>query len=64
MSDLYELQLALDFPDSLSAADLDLLRWHLGEDGDAVLDGAGDAEEYPLLSSRGPAKYIGGAMVG
>ncbi|MEU5582659.1 hypothetical protein ABZ791_28070 [Streptomyces huasconensis] len=63
MSDLYELQLALDFPDSLSAADLDVLRWHLGEGQDAVPDGAEDAEEYPLLSSRGPAQHIGGALV-
>ncbi|MEV6398880.1 hypothetical protein AB0M39_29540 [Streptomyces sp. NPDC051907] len=82
MSDLYELQLALDFPDSLPEADLGLLRWHLGQGGDAAstetgetdeVDGVGEGEEtdeaaameaYPLLSSKGAAHRVGGALVG
>ncbi|MFC9530343.1 hypothetical protein ACFVFJ_37330 [Streptomyces sp. NPDC057717] len=59
MGDFYELQLALDLPDS---ADLGLLRWHLGETPeDKEPDGD---EEYPLLTGTGPAQRIGGALVG
>lgn len=60
MADGYELQLNLDLPDSLSPRDLDLLRWHLGEE-----DGQQDAGyEYPLWDDRGPASRIGGVQVG
>lgn len=60
VSDLYELQLSLDLPNSLPAADLALLRWHLGEGG-----GEPQApDSYPLLSARGPAARIGGTLVG
>ncbi|CAM5331364.1 hypothetical protein SALBM135S_00033 [Streptomyces alboniger] len=55
MSDLYELQLALDLPDS---AELDLLRWHLGEASQEEEGG-----EYPLLVGTGPAYRIGGALI-
>ncbi|MFI2368542.1 hypothetical protein [Streptomyces sp. NPDC018833] len=64
MADLYELQLALDLPDSLPDDDLRLLRWHLDEQGDATADAAGHAASYPLLSSRGPASRVGGTLVG
>lgn len=57
MSDFYELQLALDLPDT---AELDLLRWHLGETSQD--DEQGDSEEYPLLTGTGPAHRIGGAL--
>ncbi|WP_369386224.1 hypothetical protein AB5J72_00225 [Streptomyces sp. CG1] len=60
MSDLYELQLTLDMPDSLPAPDLALLRWHLGESGEE----SQKSDAYPLLSSRGPAERIGGTLVG
>jgi hypothetical protein len=61
MSDLYELQLILDLPSSLPAADLTLLRWHLlGESGQEPQD----PDAYPLLSARGPAQRIGGTLVG
>ncbi|MFI8434513.1 hypothetical protein ACIGJO_12315 [Streptomyces sp. NPDC079020] len=66
MSDLFELQLALDLPDSLSSAELAILRWHLGgeSDSDSETDGSGEAGEHPLLSSTGPARHIGGALTG
>lgn len=60
MSDLYELQLALDMPDSLPASDLALLRWHLGESGEE----SQESDAYPLLAARGPAARIGGTLVG
>ncbi|MFJ4980355.1 hypothetical protein ACIP6X_34415 [Streptomyces coeruleorubidus] len=60
MSDLYELQLHLNMPDSLPAHDLALLRWHLGEGGEESQEPDG----YPLLSARGPAARIGGTLVG
>jgi hypothetical protein len=60
MSDLYELQLTLDLPDSLPAADLSLLRWHLGENSEKSLD----PDACPLLSARGAAERIGGTLVG
>ncbi|MFC7012332.1 hypothetical protein ACFQMH_11550 [Streptomyces viridiviolaceus] len=60
MADIYELQLTLDLPDSLLPADLALLRWHLGEE-----DGRQDeGYEYPLWDARGPARRIGGVLVG
>ncbi|MER6127051.1 hypothetical protein ABT173_31570 [Streptomyces sp. NPDC001795] len=60
MSDLYELQLVLDLPDSLPDTDLALLQWHLGERD----DDPENPDAYPLLASRGPASRIGGALVG
>ncbi|MET8448026.1 hypothetical protein [Streptomyces sp. NPDC005209] len=60
MSDLHELQLSLDLPDSLPNADIALLRWHLGENNE---DSPGP-DAYPLLSDRGPAARIGGTLVG
>jgi hypothetical protein len=60
VSDLYELQLILDLPDSLPAADVALLRWHLGESGEEPQD----PDAYPLLAARGPAARIGGTLVG
>ncbi|NJP82654.1 hypothetical protein HCK01_36165, partial [Streptomyces sp. AA8] len=69
MSDIYELQLALDLPGSLPETDLDLLRRHLSDEGgdaghDEDDEEAGGPETYPLLASRGPAWRIGGALVG
>lgn len=60
MADIYELQLSLDLPDSLTPQDLALLRWHLGEDGGRQDDGY----EYPLWDARGSARRIGGVLVG
>ncbi|MGV4891379.1 hypothetical protein ACSR0Z_33305 [Streptomyces viridosporus] len=60
MADIYELQLALDLPDSLPSQDLALLRWHLGEEGGRGDDGYA----YPLWGDRGPALRIGGVLVG
>ncbi|MFF7725803.1 hypothetical protein [Streptomyces sp. NPDC008001] len=60
MSDLYELQLTLDLPGSLTDSDLALLRGHLGEGSEELR--APDA--YPLLSARGPAQRIGGTLIG
>jgi hypothetical protein len=60
MADVYEFQLTLDLPDSLPAQELALLRWHLGDEG-------GDCQgvyAYPLWDARGPARRIGGALVG
>lgn len=34
LSDLYGLRLTPDFPDAPPAFDLELLRWHLGENGE------------------------------
>lgn len=63
MSDLFELQLAADFPGTLAASDIALLHWHLGINPVDGLQGAGgDVEESRLLSSRGPAHRIGGAL--
>ncbi|MFC7309001.1 hypothetical protein ACFQVC_32950 [Streptomyces monticola] len=59
MGDFYELQLALDLPDS---AELDLLRWHLGEPAEGQESYEG--EEYPLLAGTGPARRIGGVLAG
>ncbi|MFA3843776.1 hypothetical protein [Streptomyces aureus] len=59
MGDFYELQLALDLPDS---AELGLLRWHLGETQETKEPDSD--EEYPLLTGTGPAQRIGGALVG
>ncbi|WP_367046964.1 hypothetical protein [Streptomyces sp. Je 1-332] len=65
MSDLYELQLALNLPASISDPDLALLRWHLDEPQEtAPVDDLQEVQEYPLLSSTGPASRIGGALVG
>ncbi|MFE9975756.1 hypothetical protein ACFYRD_34865 [Streptomyces hirsutus] len=69
MADIYELQLTLDLPDSLPPQDLALLRWHLGEEvsrqNEAREGGDGyDGCEYPLWDARGPARRIGGALVG
>ncbi|MFB7915738.1 hypothetical protein [Streptomyces sp. NPDC056061] len=65
MSDLYELQLALDLRDSLSPAELGYLRGHLGESMDATEEAVmAEGDTYPLLSSRGPAWRIGGVLVG
>ncbi|MGY3205379.1 hypothetical protein [Streptomyces sp. TE5632] len=63
MADIYELQLTLDLPDSLPPRDLALLRWHLGEESSRQDDGH-DGYEYPLWDARGPARRIGGALVG
>jgi hypothetical protein len=60
MSDLHELQLALDLPESLSDSELALLRRHLGQEG----EGAAWAYEGPLFAQRGAAYRIGGALVG
>jgi hypothetical protein len=60
MSDLYELQLILDLPGSLPAADLALLRWHLGANSQE----SPDLDGCPLLSTQGPAERIGGTLVG
>ncbi|GGX06818.1 hypothetical protein GCM10010297_30490 [Streptomyces malachitofuscus] len=60
MADIYELQLALDLPDSLPPEDLALLRWHLGQDGGREDGGF----EYPLWEARGAALRIGGSLVG
>lgn len=59
MADVYEFQLTLDLPDSLPPQDLALLRWHLGEEG-----GRQGEYEYPLWDTRGPARRIGGVLVG
>ncbi|MGW2324840.1 hypothetical protein ACWC5C_03625 [Streptomyces sp. NPDC001700] len=68
MSDLFELQLSLDLPNSLPTSDLAVIRRHLGEPGDQAPETSDPLpdplEEYPLLSSRGPAHRIGGALVG
>ncbi|WP_309059683.1 hypothetical protein [Streptomyces sp.] len=59
MADTYELQLALDLPDSLSPRELDLLRWHAAEEGGRQDEGY----ECPLWDGRGPARRIGGLQV-
>lgn len=59
MADVYEY-LAPGLPDSLPAQELARLRRHLGEEG-GDLQGA---YEYPLRDARGPARRIGGALVG
>lgn len=59
MADTYELQLTLDLSDSLSPGELDLLRWHLGEEGGRQDEGY----EYPLWDGRGWARRIGGLQV-
>ncbi|MFI6089562.1 hypothetical protein [Streptomyces sp. NPDC051218] len=65
MSDLYELQLALNLPDSVSDPDIALLRWHLdGSQEASQAENFQEVEEYPLLSSTGSASRIGGALVG
>ncbi|MFD5001946.1 hypothetical protein [Streptomyces mutabilis] len=61
MADLYELQLTLNLPDSLPSEEVDLIRWHLGQENGRY---DGDAYDYPLLYTRGPAHRIGGALVG
>ncbi|MEU7581237.1 hypothetical protein AB0B50_26955 [Streptomyces sp. NPDC041068] len=61
MSDLHELQLALDLPHDLPADDLSLIRWHLGEEAGTR---HAEGEECPLLSARGPAARIGGVLIG
>ena len=60
MADIYELQLTLDLPGSLLPEELDLLRWHLGQEGGRQDDGY----EYPLWDARGSARRIGGVLVG
>ncbi|MBZ9639068.1 hypothetical protein [Streptomyces sp. PSKA30] len=60
MADTYELQLALNLPSSLPSRDLALLRWHLGEEAERQ----DDEYEYPLLGGRGPARRIGGVLLG
>ncbi|MFC5144878.1 hypothetical protein [Streptomyces aureoversilis] len=73
MSDIYELQLALDLPDTLPETDIAVLGRHLSDEGgyaggdadrDEPDEEAGGPETYPLLASRGPAWRIGGALVG
>ncbi|MFF8034605.1 MULTISPECIES: hypothetical protein [unclassified Streptomyces] len=59
MADTYELQLALDLPGSLTSREVELLRWHLGEDGGRQDEGY----EHPLWDGRGPARHIGGLHV-
>lgn len=59
MADSYELQLTLDFPDTLSPDELDLIRWHLGEEGGRQYEGY----EFPLWEGRGHAWRIGGLEV-
>lgn len=59
MADIYEFQLALDLPSDLPEADLAVLRWHLGQAG-----GERDDYGYPLWEERGPARRIGGVLVG
>ncbi|MFJ8692118.1 hypothetical protein [Streptomyces roseolilacinus] len=59
MADIYEFQLTLDLPDSLPEQDPALLRWHPGEEG-----GRPDGYEHPLWDARGPARWIGGVLVG
>ncbi|MFD8839708.1 hypothetical protein [Streptomyces griseofuscus] len=62
MSDVFAVDLALDFSPTLPDAVLDDLRWHLGLlTGDAA-DEMGDLE--PLLAARGPAARIGGVLTG
>ncbi|MEU3896751.1 hypothetical protein [Streptomyces sp. NPDC045251] len=61
MADLYEFQLTLKLPDSLPSEEVDLIRWHLGQE-----NGRYDVDAYdcPLLNARGPAHRIEGAPVG
>ncbi|MEU5361902.1 hypothetical protein ABZ354_00070 [Streptomyces sp. NPDC005925] len=61
MADVFELQLALDLPDTLPPREVALLRWHLGhEDGEQ--DGT-YVYEYPLWGERGPARRVGGLQL-
>lgn len=60
MADLYELQLALHLPGTISPEDLALLRWHLALEGGRQDDGYA----YSLWEARGTAWRIGGALVG
>lgn len=63
MSDVFAVDLALDFSPALPAAVLDDLRWHLGLlAGDAADDEVTDLER--LLAARGPAARIGGVLTG
>ncbi|CAL9610930.1 hypothetical protein [Streptomyces sp. enrichment culture] len=59
MADIYEFQLTLDLPSTLPEGDLAVLRWHLGHE-----DGEQGDYAYPLWDARGPARRIGGVLVG
>ncbi|MFI8192452.1 hypothetical protein ACIF8T_27325 [Streptomyces sp. NPDC085946] len=64
MADVYEFQLTLDLPDTLPPQELALIRWHLGEEGGTSDAGDRGAYAYPLWDARGPARRVGGVLVG
>lgn len=53
MSDLYELQLSLDLPDTLPASDLALLHWHLGENSEELSQDGPVVEELAGSTRHG-----------
>ncbi|MFD3546043.1 hypothetical protein ACFWUW_10565 [Streptomyces sp. NPDC058655] len=68
MADLYALDLALDLAEGTPEAVLAEVRRHLApladDDGDGDGDGGPYDEPYPLLAGRGPARRVGGVLVG
>ncbi|WP_217240421.1 hypothetical protein [Streptomyces sp. AC555_RSS877] len=66
MSDVFAVDLALDFSPTVPSAVLDSVRWHLGgratRDETDVVDDMPDF--VPLLSGRGPAVRVGGVLTG
>jgi hypothetical protein len=63
MADLYAVDVSMDLAATVPDAVLSELRRHLGLAGteDTLID---DFEDYPVWAARGPARRIGGVLVG
>ncbi|MFF0289244.1 hypothetical protein [Streptomyces sp. NPDC005262] len=68
MSDVYAVDFALDLQSSVPSSVLADLRWHLGIEAageSRAEDPVGElGDVFPLLAARGPARRIGGVLVG
>ncbi|WP_159771291.1 hypothetical protein [Streptomyces sp. HM190] len=62
MADLCAVDVSLNLAATVPDAVLSELRRHLGhEDGDGLAD---ESDDHPVWAARGPARRIGGVLVG
>ncbi|GAQ67638.1 hypothetical protein [Streptomyces scabiei] len=63
MADLYAVDVSMNLAARVPDAVLSELRRHLGHEGtdDGLAD---DCDDYPVWAARGPARRIGGVLIG
>ncbi|KFG10500.1 MULTISPECIES: hypothetical protein [Streptomyces] len=63
MADIYAVDVSMNLAATLPDAVLSELRRHLGHEGtdDGVAD---DCDDHPVWAARGPARRIGGVLIG